>query len=463
MHALLYGFHLQRCQALCCLLSTVPLHCSSPARRCDTMAALRLMLAAAFAVLAPAALAGAPALGINYGQVADNLPPPQAAAVLLRALNASKVKLYDPDARVLSAFAGSGTDFTVGLPDRLVPRLAADPSAAAAWVRANILPHVPATSITAVTVGNEVLSGTDATMLRSLLPAMQALHAALAACNLTSRVAVTTAHSLAVLSSSFPPSAAAFHRELLPYMTPLLAFLARTGAPFLVNAYPYFAYKADPGGVDLSYVLFEPNAGVADAATGLRYDNMLHAQVDAVRAAICRANYGKALEIRVSETGWPSQGDDDEAGATPENAAKYNGNLMRLVAQGKGTPAAPGEALQVYVFALFNEDQKPGPASERHYGLFKPDGTPAYDVGVKAPTIGGWKKGSGGGGNGTGGGTGLVVAQGPGGADGVEPGTGYYTVSAAAASKVKRRQRCLLESLLVAVVLTMASGLHWSS
>lgn len=426
--------------------------------------ALRLMLAAAFAVLAaPVAMA---ALGVNYGQVADNLPPPQAAAALLRALNATKVKLYDADARVLSAFAGSGAEFTVGLPDRLVPRLAADPSAAAAWVRANILPHVPATSITAVTVGNEVLTGTDGAMLRSLLPAMEALHAALAACNLTSRVAVTTAHSLAVLSSSFPPSAAAFRREVLPYMSPLLGFLARTGAPFLVNAYPYFAYKADPGGVDLGYALFEPNDGVADAATGLRYDNMLHAQVDAVRAAVCRANYGKAVEVRVSETGWPSQGDADEAGATPENAARYNGNLMRLVAQGKGTPAAPGEPLQVYVFALFNEDQKPGPASERHYGLFKPDGTPAYDVGVKAPTITGWKKGSGnngttsGGGSGTGG---LVVAQGPGGADAGGPGTGYYTVSAAAASKMKRRWRCVQSLLVAAAVLAMASKLHWSA
>ncbi|XP_066380268.1 glucan endo-1,3-beta-glucosidase 11-like [Miscanthus floridulus] len=71
-------------------------------------------------------------------------------------------------------------------------------------------------------------------------------------------------------------------------MSPLLGFLARTGAPFLVNAYPYFAYKADPDRVDLGYALFEPNAaGVADAATGLRYDNMLHAMVDAARAAIC--------------------------------------------------------------------------------------------------------------------------------------------------------------------------------
>uniref|UniRef100_A0A0E0L1X4 Glucan endo-1,3-beta-D-glucosidase n=1 Tax=Oryza punctata TaxID=4537 RepID=A0A0E0L1X4_ORYPU len=167
-------------------------------------------------------------------------------------------------------------------------------------------------------------------MLRSLLLATQSLHSTLAACNLTSRVAVTTAHSLAVLSSSFPPSSTAFRRELLPYMTPLLAFLTKTNSPFLINAYPYFAYKGDPDHVDLNYVLFEANAGVSDLATGLHYDNMLHVQVDAVRAAICKANYGKPVEIRVSETGWPSQGDDDEAGAMPENAARYNGNLMRL-------------------------------------------------------------------------------------------------------------------------------------
>uniref|UniRef100_A0A8R7P0D9 Glucan endo-1,3-beta-glucosidase 11 n=1 Tax=Triticum urartu TaxID=4572 RepID=A0A8R7P0D9_TRIUA len=253
--------------------------------------ALRHLFAVAVAVAAlaldvAAASGGSAALGVNYGQVADNLPSPQAAAVLLRALNATKVKLYDADARVLSAFAGSGVDFTVGLPDNMVPRLASDPSAAAAWVRTNILPHLPATSITAVIVGNEVLTGSDATMLRSLLPAMQSLHAALAACNLTSRVAVTTAHSLAVLSSSFPPSSAAFRHDLLPYITPLLAFLAKTGSPFLVNAYPYFAYKADPGTVDLDYVLFEPSAAaVVDSATGLRYGNMLHAQLDRGRRA----------------------------------------------------------------------------------------------------------------------------------------------------------------------------------
>ncbi|WOL11536.1 glucan endo-1,3-beta-glucosidase 11-like [Canna indica] len=318
-------------------------------------------------------------IGINYGQVADNLPPPADVLPLLQSLGVSRVKLYDADPAVLRAFASTDVELIVGLPDRCLPRLAAH-SAALAWVKSNLQPYLPATKIVAVTVGNEVLSGDDSILIRSLLPAMQSLHSALVALGLERQVAVTTAHSLAVLAVSYPPSAAAFRHELLPYVVPLLAFLAKTCSPFLINAYPYFAYKADPKRVDLEYALFEPSAGVVDPGSGLRYENMLHAQVDAVRAAIAAAGGGKGVEVVVSETGWPSAGDEDEAGATAENARRYNGNLMRMMAAGKGTPSSTGTPLEVYVFALFNENLKPGPSSERHYGLFKPDGTPAYDL-----------------------------------------------------------------------------------
>ncbi|OAY73358.1 Glucan endo-1,3-beta-glucosidase 11 [Ananas comosus] len=319
-------------------------------------------------------------IGINYGQVGDDLPSPASVVPLLRSLGAARVRLYDADPSVLSALAGTCVELAVGLPDSLVPRLR-EPGAAAAWVRSALLPHVPAANVSLVTVGNEVLSGNDSALARALVPAMDALRAALDAAGLGGRVAVTTAHSLAVLASSFPPSSAAFRRELLPFVGPLLDFHARTRSPFLVNAYPYFAYKADPERVDIDYALFGPNPGVVDPGTGLRYENMLHAQVDAVRAAIARAGKEAGeVEVVVSETGWPSAGDEGEAGATPENAARYNGNLMRMVAEGRGTPAAPGRPLRAYVFALFNENLKPGPASERHYGLFNPDGTPAYDL-----------------------------------------------------------------------------------
>lgn len=158
-------------------------------------------------------------------------------------------------------------------------------------------------------------------------------------------------------------------------------FHVKTCSPFLINAYPFFAYKGNPKQVPLDYVLFQPNAGTVDPASNLHYDNMLFAQIDAVYAAL--ASLGcKKLPVQISETGWPSRGDEDEVGATPENAKKYNANLMKLIAQKKGTPMRPNSDLNIYVFALFNENMKPGPTSERNYGLFKPDGTPAYSLGL---------------------------------------------------------------------------------
>ncbi|MCI17750.1 glucan endo-13-beta-glucosidase 11-like, partial [Trifolium medium] len=48
----------------------------------------------------------------------------------------------------------------------------------------------------------------------------------------------------------------------------------------------------------------------------------------------------------------------------------------------QGTPLNPRMRLEVYLFALFNEDLKPGPTSERNYGLFRPDESMTYNVGI---------------------------------------------------------------------------------
>uniref|UniRef100_A0A0D9WH24 glucan endo-1,3-beta-D-glucosidase n=1 Tax=Leersia perrieri TaxID=77586 RepID=A0A0D9WH24_9ORYZ len=317
--------------------------------------------------------------GINYGQIANNLPHPTQVSGLLQSLSVNRVKLYDADPAVLTAFAGTGVEFIVGNEDL---HNLTDARNARAWVSQRVQPFLPSTRITCVTVGNEVLgNGKDAAAMQSLLPAMQSVNQALVDLGLSGNVSVTTAHSVNVLSTSYPPSAGAFREDLAEYVRPLLNFLAEIRSPFLVNAYPFFAYKASPSSVSLPYVLFEPNPGVRDPATNLTYDNMLYAQIDAVYAAMKAMGHADDIPVRISETGWPSGGDADEVGANAQNAAKYNGNLMRRIAAGEGTPLRPNVPVDVFVFALFNEDMKPGPASERNYGLFYPNGTPVYNIG----------------------------------------------------------------------------------
>ncbi|XP_062200512.1 glucan endo-1,3-beta-glucosidase 10-like [Phragmites australis] len=251
------------------------------------MAALLYLLPALLLLLlllpsTPAATSSA-LLGISYGRVGNNLPPATSVPPMLGSLGVGRVRLYDADPATIRAFANTGVELVVGVPDECLASVST-PDGAAAWVRSSIQPALPATKIAFLTVGNEVLTGANSSSLsRYLLPAMQCLHDALEQAGLGKQVAVTTAHNLGVLATSYPPSSAYFRKDLLPMLCPILDFHARAGSPFLVNAYPYFAYAEDPTGVKIEYALLEPGyAGVADPVSGLHYTNMLAAQVAAL-------------------------------------------------------------------------------------------------------------------------------------------------------------------------------------
>ncbi|PWA41295.1 glycosyl hydrolase superfamily protein [Artemisia annua] len=320
-------------------------------------------------------------VGINYGQIANNLPSPSRVSMLLGSLNISRVKLYDADPNVLTAFANTNVEFIIGLGNEYLQKMQ-NSEQAQIWIQQKVQPYISQTRITCITVGNEVLGGPDPTLAPFLVTAMKAMYQALVNLGLNSQVYVTTAHSLQIMKTSFPPSNGAFRDEYYQYIQPILSFHAQTNSPFLINAYPYFAYKSDPKNVPLDYLLFEPNVGSVDPNTNLKYDNMLYAQIDAVYAGI-KALGHTDVQVRISETGWPSKGDVDEPGATVENAGIYNRNLLQRLQQEQGTPAHPSQRIDVYVFALFNENMKPGPTSERNYGLYYPDGSPVYNLGVQ--------------------------------------------------------------------------------
>ncbi|KAI9123821.1 hypothetical protein K1719_005121 [Acacia pycnantha] len=325
-------------------------------------------------------LLGVDSFGINYGQVADNLPPPEKVVELLTSSKITKARIYDTNPQVLSAFAKSNIELIVTVENEILNQLD-DPQEALQWVNSRIKPFVPETKITAIQVGNEVFTDDDPTLIQYLVPAVVNIHNAISQLGINTNIMVTTPSSQAVLDQSYPPSNGSFKSEISEIMTQFLNFLSSTKTPFWINAYPFFAYKDEPSQIPLEYVLFNPSPGMVDPVTNLHYDNMLYAMVDAVVFAIQKLGFD-GIEVKVSETGWPSKGDSDETGATAQNAATYNGNLLRRQIANEGTPLRPKMSLEVYLFALFNEDSKPGPTSERNYGLFQPDERMVYDVGL---------------------------------------------------------------------------------
>ncbi|MGS7457667.1 glycosyl hydrolase family 17 protein, partial [Mycobacterium tuberculosis] len=75
---------------------------------------------------------------------------------------------------------------------------------------------------------------------------------------LDKQVTVTTTHSMGILETSYPPSSGKFRQELVGPITKILDFNTKIDSPFLINAYPFLAYKSDPKQIPLNFVLFDP-------------------------------------------------------------------------------------------------------------------------------------------------------------------------------------------------------------
>ncbi|ERN07854.1 hypothetical protein AMTRI_Chr08g162530 [Amborella trichopoda] len=320
----------------------------------------------------------ASSIGVNYGTLADNLPPPAQVATFLKTQTyIDRIKLFGADPAILQAFANTGISVVISAAnDEIVPLSKAP--AAAQWVADHVLPFVPATKIIAISVGNEVLATSDKNLIAHLLPAMRSLHTALVNRNLSSSIYVSSPHSLGILRASEPPSSGQFRKGYdHVVIAPILAFHRETRSPLFINPYPYFGFKPDT----LDYALFKPNPGKFDPVTGKNYTNMFDAQMDAIYSAAKKLGFDD-VDMVVAETGWPSIGDPNEPAVNMANAVSYNGNLIRHVSSWVGTPMMPRKKFETYIFSLFNENLKPGSTAERNFGLFKADLTPVYDVGV---------------------------------------------------------------------------------
>ncbi|KAL9234798.1 hypothetical protein vseg_009624 [Gypsophila vaccaria] len=308
-------------------------------------------------------------IGACYGRNGNNLPSEQAVVNLFRSKGIARMRLYDPDQKTLQALRGSGIGLILDVPRNSLNTIGSDASAASRWVQTNVAPYASNVNFRYITVGNEIQpSDSEA---RFVLPAMQNIQRALQSANLAGIVKVSTAIDSGFIANSFPPSNGVFSSAA--YMNPIINFLRNNGSPLLVNIYPYFAYTGNPS-INLNYALFTcPGTVVTDPNNGLQYQNLFDALVDAVYAALARAG-APQMAIVVSESGWPSAGGN---AATSNNAGTYYRNLIGHVKQ--GTPRKRGQAIETYLFAMFDENLKAA-GVEQHFGIFTPNQQPKYQL-----------------------------------------------------------------------------------
>ncbi|XP_057785143.1 glucan endo-1,3-beta-glucosidase, acidic-like [Salvia miltiorrhiza] len=337
-------------------------------------------------------------IGVCYGTNGQGLPPPPDVVALFKQYNIKRMRIYDPDPAILQALRGSDIELTLGILNMNLQEIAASIDTANSWVQNNVRNYGDV-RFRNIIVGNEVNPNNPGTSQYAdlLLPAMRNIRDALNAAGLD-QVKVTTAIETEVLdptpSKNFPPSQGEFRPELKPFLDPIVAFLVDTGAPLFANIYPYFAYVNNKQ-IDFNYAFLQPNSGIM--ADGVYYDNLYYALVDTMNAALEKStatmfsteqNGPKKPPPQVGggETGVPTEGQpgrasiegEGDATASIENARIYNNNLVRVVKN--GTPRRPNSPIETYIFAMFDENQKPGDDIERHFGLFSSDGQPKYTV-----------------------------------------------------------------------------------
>ncbi|KAK6912470.1 Glycoside hydrolase family 17 [Dillenia turbinata] len=310
-------------------------------------------------------------IGVNYGMQGDNLPPPREVIEMFQRYNIGKIRLFEPVHEVLDALRGKQIDVLLGTRNEDIPVLASSPENAQAWFDTNVQPYIMDMNIPLITVGNEVIPWRFSEFI---LPAIQNIQNILKARGLGGMRASTVVYPI-VLGASHPPSAGVFSKESIGYMTDICKYLESQSAPLVVNVYPYLAYAEDPRHVRLDYAQFTATEPIVRDGD-LSYTNLFDASLDAFFWAMEKVGVTNVALV-VGESGWPSAGMGNFT--TKHLAATYNKNFMNHVLSNRGTPKRPGDYIEGFIFAMFNENLKPA-GKERNFGLFYPDKTPVYNV-----------------------------------------------------------------------------------
>ncbi|XP_057789036.1 glucan endo-1,3-beta-glucosidase 13-like [Salvia miltiorrhiza] len=305
------------------------------------------------------AAAAATTIGVTYNPSAPNLPPPERVVSTLQSLRISAVRLLDPSPAAVRAFAYTNITLLLTVPNHLIPSFAANRSAAALWLRSHVLPYHPRTRISLISAGSDVITTTSAASdptadpSTTLLPAIRNLRLALFDLGIRTISVSTTFSFIDIMTTSFPPSTAEFQEPIGSLVVrPLLQFLDETNSSFLINLYPYNIFKINSE-IPVGFVLFQehPFNFRDDVVTGVRYRNLFDMMVDAIVAAMAVSGQ-ENVPVIVTETGWPSQPEAQDAG---NYAEMYLRGLLRHLRSGLGTPLRKEGAAEAYVYELFDQ------------------------------------------------------------------------------------------------------------
>ncbi|KAL2925686.1 Glucan endo-1 3-beta-glucosidase GV [Bienertia sinuspersici] len=119
--------------------------------------------------------------------------------------------------------------------------------------------------------------------------------------------------------------------------------------------------------------VYSPDHPTLQALQGTNIKLTLGVPNEHIRYIASRVRPHHRHHVIPSESGWLSHGG---FGASKHHARTYYMILMNHVNQ--ETPLTPGQPIETYLFAMFDENQKPRAGLVRNFGLFYPNQQSKY-------------------------------------------------------------------------------------
>ncbi|KAF2304929.1 hypothetical protein GH714_000653 [Hevea brasiliensis] len=169
-----------------------------------------------------------PFVGFNIGTDVSNILSATDLVSFLRVQKITHVRLYDADPDILKALAKTKIRVIISVPNNQLIAIGSSNTTAASWIGRNVVAYYPETLITAIAVGDEVLT-TVPSSAPLLMPAIESLYSALVASNLHTQIKISTPHAASIILDPFPPSQSFFNQSWSSVILPLLQFCQKLG------------------------------------------------------------------------------------------------------------------------------------------------------------------------------------------------------------------------------------------
>ncbi|GER25824.1 glucan endo-1 3-beta-glucosidas 3 [Striga asiatica] len=306
-------------------------------------------------------------IGINWGRSTAQRLIPSVVVDLLLQNHVPAARIYTSEEDLLQAFAGSGIDLTITIPDW---KKVATYDLAQAWVSKK--------SPWRVMVGTEIfgMAMNDTQLQSRMIDAFNYTQIALNDAGY-GYVKATFPHPYIILDDFAKPSEATIRESFRTQFVRHLDIIRASGAPVCIEFFLVELMRV-LNITDLSFAIADGRSSHAITDVGdAVYTDVFEVAYDAFAWALEKLGYGD-VDFIITQVGWPTDGFINANAATAE---RFFEALLPYVASDRGSHKLPGKPIDIYLHALTDENLNPPfLAYGRHWGIYRSNGEPKYRV-----------------------------------------------------------------------------------